>query len=221
MRGLFVTGTDTGIGKTVASAALLIRYRARLPVRYWKPIQTGIETSDDTDDVRRLAMCKESEIFASGMRLPFELSPHLAARRSGQRINLRSLAGVLSAREADASVWIVEGAGGALVPVNDTELMVDLMTMLGLPVVIVARTTLGTINHTLLTIEAIRARQLTVAGVIMVGERNADNRTSIEIYGNVRVLCQMPKFNQLTPEELGHWSRTELDPQGHLLEFLR
>ena len=87
---------------------------------------------------------------------------------------------------------IVEGAGGMLVPINDTQTMADLMVLLGLPVMVATRTTLGTINHTLLTIEALRARSLKIAGVVMIGEANPDNRAAIEHYGRVPVLGEMP-----------------------------
>ena len=123
--------------------------------------------------------------------------------------------------EANSSCWIVEGAGGTLVPVNESETIADLMVRLGLPVVVVAKTTLGTINHTLLTIEALRRRALCVAGVVMVGDRNAENRSAIERYGDVVVLGEMPYFDPLTAEQLAKWAETELDPQCQLLELLR
>lgn len=106
--------------------------------------------------------------------------------------------------------WIVEGAGGVLTPLNDTQTMANLMVRLGLPAVVVARTTLGTINHTLLTIEALRARSLHVAGVVMVGDLNSDNRAAIERYGKVDVLGEMPRFDPLTPSRLAEWGRTNL-----------
>src|SRR5258706_3019062 len=174
IRGLFITGTDTGVGKTVAASAVLHRYRGAAPLRYWKPIQTGIEQDDDTEEVRRLGACADQEIFAEGVRLPRPLSPHLAAKCTGQTIDLRALLAVLPADEDTR--WIVEGAGGLLVPLNDSENMADWISLLGLPVMVVARTSLGTINHTLLTLEALRARSLRIAGVLMVGDRNADNR---------------------------------------------
>jgi dethiobiotin synthetase len=92
--------------------------------------------------------------------------------------------------------------------VNDSQNMADLMMLLGLPVVVATRTTLGTINHTLLTLEALRARSLKIAGVVMIGEVNPDNRAAIERYGCVRVLAQMPRFNPLTPECLRSWATT-------------
>ena len=196
MRGLFVTGTDTGIGKTVLSAALMLRYPE---ARYWKPIQTGThdDDADDTAEVRRLS---GGQVIDEGVRLADPVSPHLAARLAGITIELPN-------REGD-EVYIVEGAGGVLVPVNDSQMMVDLMVRLGLPVIVAARSRLGTINHTLLTIEALRARALRVAGVVMIGDLNADNRAAIEHYGEVAVIAEMPHFDPLTRECLRVWAET-------------
>ena len=213
-----MTGTDTGVGKTVASAALLYRYRPAR-VRYWKPIQTGIEQDDDTAEVRRLAACRDDEILDQGIRLPNPVSPHLAAERAGVTITLERLRTVFA--EDETTRWIVEGAGGALVPVNGRELMVDWMRVLGLPVLVAARSGLGTINHTLLTLEALRSRGLSVAGIIMIGERNESNRAAIEHYGGIRVVGEMPLFPVLDEATLGRWSRAELDPRNRLLEYFR
>jgi dethiobiotin synthase len=217
MKGLFVTGTDTGVGKTVAAAALMHRYRGSAPLCYWKPIQTGIEIDDDTATVRRLGSCTDEEVFGQGIRLPKPVSPHLAARWAGRRIDLAELRAMLP--RSDKS-WIVEGAGGVLAPVNESQRMADWMACLALPVLIVARSGLGTINHTLLTLEALRTRSLRVAGVVMIGEPNAENRAAIEHYGIVPVVGEIPVLAPLDPGLLGTWSVTHLDPQA-LLEFLR
>jgi dethiobiotin synthetase len=218
IRGLFITGTGTGVGKTVAAAAVLHRYRGAAPLRYWKPIQTGIEQDGDTEEVRRLGACADDEIFAEGVRLPRPLSPHLAAQCAGQAINLRALLALLPS--AEDTRWIVEGAGGLLVPLNDSETMADWIALLGLPVLVVARTSLGTINHTLLTLEALRARSLKIAGVLMIGDKNADNRAAIERHGKTCVIGEMPRLDPLAHETLAEWSAAHLDPAGHLLEFL-
>jgi len=220
LRGLFVTGTDTGVGKTAVAAAFLHRYRAEVPLRYWKPIQTGSEQDDDTAEVGRLGRCRADEVLSSGVRLPHPVSPHLAAKLSGHTIRLQPLVDSILA-EAGHPRWIVEGAGGALVPVNDSETIADLMVRLGLPVIVVTKTTLGTINHTLLTLDALRRRALCVAGVVMVGDRNADNRAAIERYGEVVVLGEMPYFHPLDAEQLARWAEAELDPERRLLELLR
>ena len=219
-RGLFVTGTDTGVGKTVAAAALLHRYRGQVPLRYWKPVQTGIEQDDDTGEVARLGDCGPHELLTTGVRLERPVSPHLAARLSGLPIDVDALVSLIRT-EPDSSRWIVEGAGGALVPVTDSANMADLMTRLGLPVLVVARTALGTINHTLLTLEALRSRAIEIAGVIMVGVPNADNREAIERYGHVPVLGEMPRLEPLTAVALAGWAASGLDRAGRLLELLQ
>ena len=220
LRGLFVTGTDTNVGKTVVAAALLRRYRGDVPLRYWKPIQTGIERDDDTAEVCRLAGCDPHEFQSPGIRLPNPVSPHLAARMSGQTIAIGPLAAAWR-QEPGAARWIVEGAGGVLVPLNNSDVMADLMVNLNLPVVVVARTALGTINHTLLTIEALHRRSLHVAVVVMVGVPDPENREAIERHGQVTILGEMPPFDPLTQTALAAWSAANLDPHSVLLEFLR
>ena len=234
-----MTGTDTNVGKTVVAAAVMLRYRDEAPMRYWKPIQTGIEQDDDTREVRRLIRGTDlqgqrcgDEVLSCGVRLSGPLSPHLAARRAGTRVTVQSLVEPLhaadlkvrAAHHAESRIpnpesrlrWIVEGAGGALVPLNERETMADLMQALNLPVLIAARSTLGTINHTCMTIEVLRRRMLRVAGVVMVGEPNDENRLAIERYGAAEVIAQMPRFDPLTPDALGAWVRAEFDRSGVL-----
>jgi dethiobiotin synthase len=201
LSGLFVTGTDTGVGKTVASAALMHRFRRFGAVRYWKPVQTGIEQDDDTATVQRLGACRAGEIFADGVRLPRPLSPHASARLAGVAIALDDIVRRVAGQPSPPT-WIVEGAGGVLVPLNDRELMIDLMVRLALPVVVVARSGLGTINHTLLTLEALSARGLTAAGVIMNGPLDPSNRAAIESYGHVAVVGELPPLDPLAADTL-------------------
>jgi dethiobiotin synthase len=234
-KGIFVTGTDTNVGKTVVSAALMLRYRSESPLRYWKPIQTGIGdrgsgigSDDDTAEVVRLANAKAVEILDRGVRLPEPVSPHLAAHRAGTRITVRALAETLNHVENQPDPrsptpdpqcrprWIIEGAGGLLVPINERETMADLVHTFDMPVVIAARSTLGTINHTLLTIEALRRRMLRVAGVVMIGPRNTENRIAIEKYGAAEVVGEMPLFDPMTPDALKRWVEAELDRSGVL-----
>jgi dethiobiotin synthetase len=220
MNGLFITGTDTGVGKTVVAAACMHRFRGSSALQYWKPVQTGIELDDDTATVRRLGLCEEAEIDGSGIRLPRPVSPHLAARLAGERIELDLL--VSAFRTApDGRSRLIEGAGGTLVPLNDTQTMADLIAELGLPVLVVARSALGTINHTLLTLEALRNRSLPVAGVVMTGAPDAENRRAIEYYGNITVVAVMPRLSPLTPETLRAWALIGMDAGGRLLEYLR
>lgn len=209
MNGIFVTGTDTNVGKTVVSAAFVLALRGGKNVFYWKPVQTGIEADDDTQTVRRLADCFDSEIFDSGFRLEKPLSPHLSAKLSGVEITIEKILDFLP-EEAGERFWIIEGAGGLFVPLSDDELMIDLIKRLDLPIVIAARSGLGTINHTLLTVEVLRNRGLKILGVVMNGEPNRENRDAIEHFGAVKVLAEMPRFETLTGENLSSWARKSL-----------
>ncbi len=193
--GVFVTGTDTDVGKTVVCAWL-----ARgLGADYWKPVQTGaaghLAPGSDAAEVARLA--PGTFVHPSAVVLPEPLSPHEAARRAGARIDLDALVPPATSRPL-----VVEGAGGALVPLNESCLMADLMQRLGLPVLVVARTALGTINHTLLTLEALRGRGLPLLGAILSGEPDAAAREAIARFGRVSVLAELPRLPRLTPDAL-------------------
>jgi dethiobiotin synthase len=181
----FVSGTGTGVGKTVLSALLC----AALDAVYWKPIQAGTREGTDRNTVMQLAQLPHAQTRPEVYRFAPPVSPHLAARRAGVRINLQS---IRMPRIAATENLIAEGAGGAMVPINDRQLMTDLMRHLKLPVLLVARTSLGTINHTLLSLAALRAARLKVRGVIMVGKPDRENRNAIEHYGECQVVGEIP-----------------------------
>jgi dethiobiotin synthetase len=202
----------------VVCAALLCRY-ADLPLTYWKPIQTGIEQDDDTAEVQRLSACGPDRVLNGGIRLPRPVSPHLAAKLNGSVVEVEPLI-ALAAAQPDAGGWIVEGAGGVLVPLNAQDLLIDLIGRLRLPVLVVSRSGLGTINHTLLTIEALGRREVPIAGVVMVGPPDRDNRLAIEHHGRVAVLGEMPMLSPLAPEALRRWAEASLDAEGRLAEWL-
>lgn len=195
--GLFVTGTDTGVGKTVLSALLCLAFEAD----YFKPYQTGAEADDDTAEVARLAGLPPSRLHPPTCRLKAPLSPLQAARLETSTpsvaLDIRSVQLPETARPL-----IVEGAGGALVPIAPGQDMADLMIHLGLPVVIAALSGLGTLNHTLLTVEALRNRGITVAGVALLGPPDTENKHDIEVLGRVRVILELPQLEPLTPESL-------------------
>jgi dethiobiotin synthetase len=186
-------------------------------LRYWKPVQTGVEADDDTAEVLRLSGASRERVFDAGVRLPRPLSPHLSAALASRPISLASLMD-LAWSQPETNRWIVEGAGGVLVPLNEQELMVDLITVLGLPVVIATRSGLGTINHTLLTIEALRARAVPIAGVVMIGPRAVDNRLVIETRGHVAVVGELASLDPLAPDSLREAAET-IAARGELDQF--
>lgn len=192
---LFITGTDTGVGKTVVSALLC----AALDAHYWKPIQTGTREGTDSNTVMRLAQLPRSRVVPEVYRFAPPVSPHLAAQRAGVRIELRKIRMPrIPAREG----LVAEGAGGVLVPINETQFMTSVMRHLRLPVLLVSRTALGTINHTLLSLAALRAARLDVRGVVMVGPPNPESQKAIERYGGVQVIGSVPRLARLNRRAL-------------------
>jgi dethiobiotin synthetase len=191
----FVTGTDTGVGKTVVCALLC----AALDALYWKPIQSGSREGTDRRTVMRLAQLPEARTIPEVYRFAPPVSPHLAARRAGVRIDLRN---IRTPRIPARDNLIVEGAGGVLVPINETQLMSHLMQHLKLPVVLVCRGSLGTINHTLLSLAALRSARLDIRGAIMTGKANLENRKAIEHYGNIQILGTVPFLETINRQTL-------------------
>ena len=199
MRGVFVTGTDTGVGKTVLAAAVCAALRARGErVVAWKPVVTGTDEPGEPDHelLARASGTHPSEVAP----LTFEpaVSPHLAAELAGSTIDPAALVASARAAAGGAEILVVEGVGGLLVPLTLGFLVRDLAREVGLPVVIAARPGLGTINHTLLTVEAARAVGLRVLGVVLtpwpevpsVMERS--NRETIERLAGVEVSTLPP-----------------------------
>jgi dethiobiotin synthase len=180
---IFVTGTDTGVGKTVVVAMLA----QGLEADYWKPIQTGIEEGSDTNWVQAHTTLPACRCHPERYRLKLPVSPHLAAQAAGVAIQLQDF--ILPSVDK----LIVEGCGGILVPINHRgDLLIDLMALWNLPTVIVSRSTLGTINHTLLTIAMLRQRAIPILGVILNGPYNADNRCAIAHFGKIPILGEIP-----------------------------
>ncbi len=218
---IFVTGTDTDVGKTLVCSWLCLHTQAD----YWKPIQCGTTPTTDSETVAQLSGVKT---WPETWRLQLAASPHLAAANASIEINLSdfqlpvpspSRGGLgwgwgsvahdgnpsppqtlpLKGREQSALRGLVmEGAGGVLVPLNERETVLDLIAHLEAPVLLVARSTLGTINHTCLSLHALRARSLPVLGVIMCGPQNIDNKAAIEHYGKVKVLAEFPLLHEVT-----------------------
>jgi len=190
-KSFFITGTDTGVGKTLVSAILM----AGLWAAYWKPIQSGTKGITDTDWLRNATGLPDFCFMPEAYRLSKPLSPHAAAPADGIRIKLDA---VCLPQAIPQSHLIVEGAGGVMAPVNDHQYMVDLIKHLNLPVLLVARSTLGTINHALLSLECLRSKGLEVIGVIMNGPKNDINRRAIEHFGQVKVRAEVEVLPEIS-----------------------
>jgi dethiobiotin synthetase len=188
-----IAGTDTNIGKTVLSSLLMAAHEDLV---YWKPIQSGLEEETDSQVVQRLSECSGERILAEAYKLQRPLSPHLSARLDGIRIEKEQLS------LPQKGNIIVETAGGVLVPINEKTLQIELIKMWSLPVLIAARSSLGTINHTLLTIEALQNRRIEIAGVVMIGEINEENEKAIANYGAVTIIGKIPPMKVLSKETL-------------------
>jgi malonyl-CoA O-methyltransferase len=194
LRGVFVTGTDTGVGKTIVAACLVRRWQAD----YWKPAQTGLsEEPGDSETVANLADLPPHRMHPPRHSFAAPLSVEAAAAAEGASVSLTDFALPASMRPI-----VVEGAGGVLAPLCAGATMADLMLRLALPCVLVARTTLGTINHTLLSLEALRHRGLPVLGVVLVGDASPGNRDAIACHGAVRILAELPRLTAISPDTI-------------------
>ncbi|MET0181028.1 MAG: dethiobiotin synthase [Novosphingobium sp.] len=192
MIGFVVTGTDTDVGKTVFAAGLA----AAIGATYWKPVQAGLDDGGDSATVQRLGVPAEC-ILPERYRLRTPCSPHRAAELDGividpERLGLPATPGPL----------VVEGAGGVLVPLTRDTLFAGLFARWRLPVILVARTALGTINHSLLAIEALRTRGVAIHGVAFNGDAVEDSEATIAAIGGVRRLGRLPTLAPLDGDTL-------------------
>jgi len=183
-----VTGTDTEIGKTVFAAALA----GALKARYWKPVQAGLEPETDSQTVARLAGV---ETLPEAYRFKVAASPHQAAAAEGVAIATDALT-------PPPGPLVIEGAGGLMVPLTRTTLNIDVFARWGLKLILCARTSLGTINHTLLSVEAIRARSIPLTGVAFIGDENKESEGIIIEKSGAKRLGRLSRIDPLNRETL-------------------
>ncbi|MGX5708799.1 dethiobiotin synthase [Brucella lupini] len=190
-----VTGTDTGIGKTVFSAALA----GALSAYYWKPVQSGLEEATDSETVVQLAGFSRQNIIPECWRLNTPASPHLSAQIDGVEIDAESL----EVPSVDAPL-VIEGAGGLHVPLTRYTTFIDVFARWQKPIILCARTSLGTINHTLLSLEALNRRSIPVLGIAFIGDPQPDTEQIIPELSGVRRLGRLPRLANLDPDTLRH-----------------
>ena len=193
MSHFIITGTDTGIGKTVVSAMLT----QALGATYWKPLQSGIEGGVDTKAVQKMTGLPSERFLPESYVFTEPLSPHRAAEIDDTQVDVDSLV----IPETDQRL-IIEGAGGLMVPLTRKNLLINLFKSCHVPVILVAHTGLGTINHTLLSLEGLWSRKIPVHGLIFVGEENADNMKTIHQFSDTKILGRLPMLDSLNTESL-------------------
>ncbi len=193
-----VTGTDTDIGKTVFSAMLMLALgEVADKVSYWKPIQSGIEGAVDTRVVQRLTNLPDENFVKEAYVLTEPLSPHRAAEIDGVKIDMDAL----KLPKTGGSL-IIEGAGGLMVPITRKQLFINQFKRWRAPVILCARTGLGTINHTLLSLEALWSRKIPILGIAFIGEENIDNMNVIAELSGEKVLGHLPMIEDLDADKL-------------------
>jgi dethiobiotin synthetase len=190
---IVIAGTDTDVGKTVFAAALTNALNAY----YWKPIQAGLDDGTDTDRVRALTTLTNNRFVPEVYRLNTPASPHYAAEIDGIKIDIAKL----DPSELPTPL-VIETAGGLHVPLTRETLQIEVIAGWRLPVVLVTSTRLGTINHSLLSIETLRNRDIPIIGIAFIGAENTDSQRTICDFGNVRMLGHLPKLETLNAKTL-------------------
>ena len=186
-RRIVVTGTDTEIGKTVFAAGLADLIGAS----YWKPIQSGLEGETDSQVAARLGELSEDRILPERYRLKTPVSPHQSATIDGIHIDAKTLV----VPDTGGRPLVIEGAGGLMVPLDPSTLYIDVFARWRIPVVLCARTALGTINHSLLSIEALRRRDIDILGVAFIGDSHPESERAICEIGRVQRLGRLSRLS--------------------------
>jgi dethiobiotin synthetase len=199
---LVVCGTDTDVGKTVVSAWLV----QGLAAHYWKPVQSGLDGGGDSGRLQSLLSLPSSRLCPEAYRLREPASPHWAAELEGLQIEPNRLS-----LPAAPGALLVETAGGLLVPLRRDWLQIDQLRQWNLPVVLVARSGLGTLNHTLLSLEALRRREIPVLGLILNGAPHGDNPRTLRELGGVPLIGHLPPLDPLSAAALqAEWQRQRI-----------
>lgn len=197
-----ITGTDTDVGKTIFSAALMLALEdAGLTPHYWKPVQSGITDSIDTKTVQDYTKLPNERFFPERYIFSQPLSPHRAAELDNTEIDIDALASRANIPNCESTL-LIEGAGGLMVPLSRKNLQINVFKRWKTPAILCARTGLGTINHTLLSLEAMWSRRIPVKGIAFIGDENEDNMHTIREFSNVRILGRMPHIENISPETL-------------------
>ena len=199
---IIICGTDTDVGKTIISSFFV----QGLKGIYWKPIQSGTEKSTDTETVCKLLNLKSDRHLSERYKFKAPVSPHWAAEKESSFIEPKNL----DIPDINKLI-IIETAGGLMVPLNRNWLQIDQLKVWGAPIILVARTGLGTLNHTLLSLEALKNRNLNVLGIVLNGPPHNDNPKTLEQFGDTKILARLPVFEKISAKELAQeWKKQQL-----------
>lgn len=198
MRKIFVTGIGTDVGKTVVSAVLTEALKAD----YWKPVQTGSFFSTDTAKVQKWVSNSESKFHPEGYLLKQYMSPHAAAELEGTEINIDNIT-----LPQTNNTLIIEGAGGLMVPLNRKQFMIDLIKKFDAEVVLVIQNYLGSINHSLLSIDALKSRGLKITGIVLNGPPHQLSEDIILDYSGLKLLGRINKETELNKEVIASYAK--------------
>ena len=208
---IIICGTDTDVGKTIVSSFFV----QGLKGIYWKPIQSGTEEGTDTKTVCNLLNLEPNRYLSERYKFKAPVSPHWAAEKESSFIEPSNL----KLPDLDKLI-IIETAGGLMVPLNRDWLQIDQLKVWGAPIILVARTGLGTLNHTLLSLEALKHRNLDVLGIVLNGPPHKDNPKTLEQFGDTKILASLPIFDEVNAKALlQEWNNQKLDQK--LGEYIR
>jgi len=198
MRKIFITGISTGVGKTIVSAIVT----EALQADYWKPIQTGSGEDRDSDTIKKLISNKKTIIHPEAFCLPLPASPFAAAEEQGIKIEIKNIA----VPQTD-NILVIEGAGGLMVPINEKELMIDMMEQWNAEVILVSQNYLGSINHTMLSCMALKDRGLKVVGIVYNGEDTLMAERSILSFCDFTVIGRIKPESNFTPGKISAYAK--------------
>ena len=207
IKGFFISGTGTNVGKTIISSVLV----KKLGADYFKPIQCGKNISSETDSDVVKKLCPKVKIFTESYFFIKPESPNIASQKENKKVELKELLKIR--KEKTNNKIIIEGAGGLQVPINDNYLMSDVAKKFNLPLILVAKTSLGTINHTLMSIQIIKEKKINFCGIVFIGNNREETIKTIKLFGErilknkIKIIGIVPKVKKITRKSIDNFTK--------------
>lgn len=207
IKGFFISGTGTNVGKTIISSVLV----KKLGADYFKPIQCGKNISSETDSDVVKKLCPKVKIFTESYFFIKPESPNIASQKENKKVELKELLKIR--KEKTNNKIIIEGAGGLQVPINDNYLMSDVAKKFNLPLILVAKTSLGTINHTLMSIQIIKEKKINFCGIVFIGNNREKTIKTIKLFGErilknkIKIIGIVPKVKKITRKSIDNFTK--------------